>query len=67
GVAVVPLKTTARFQWRLNWSKGYVSMRALRESLAQVEGVPAGDLVFVACHHPLVEGGTRMTSETHRG
>lgn len=67
GVAVVPLKTTARFQWRLNWAKGYVSTRALQESLAQVEAVPAGDLVFVACHHPLVEGGTRMTSETRRG
>jgi 3',5'-cyclic AMP phosphodiesterase CpdA len=67
GVAVVPLKTTARFQWRLNWSKGYVSIGALQESLALVEAVPAGDLVFVACHHPLVEGGTRMTSETHRG
>jgi 3',5'-cyclic AMP phosphodiesterase CpdA len=67
GVAVVPLKTTARFQWRLNWSKGYVSDRALQESLALVEAVPSGDLVFVACHHPLVEGGTRMTSETHHG
>ncbi|MDG2534280.1 metallophosphoesterase [Sphingomonas sp. HITSZ_GF] len=67
GVAVVPLKTTARFQWRLNWSKGYVSNRALQESLALVEAVPKGGLVFVACHHPLVEGGTRMTSETHRG
>jgi 3',5'-cyclic AMP phosphodiesterase CpdA len=67
GVAVVPLKTTARFQWRLNWSKGYVSTRALQESLALVEAVPSGDLVFVACHHPLIEGGTRMSSETHRG
>lgn len=67
GVGVVPLKTTARFQWRLNWSKGYVGTRALQESLALVEAVPAGDLVFVACHHPLVEGGTVATSQTHRG
>jgi len=67
GVAIVPLKTTARFQWRFNWSKGYVSTRALQETLALVEAVPKGDLVFVACHHPLVEGGTRATSETHRG
>ncbi|MEP9361030.1 metallophosphoesterase [Sphingomonas sp. KR3-1] len=67
GVAVVPLKTTARFQWRLNWSKGYVSTRALEESLALVEAVPKGDLVFVACHHPLVEGGTLATSHTRRG
>ena len=67
GVAVVPLKPTARFQWRLDWSKGYVSGRALRASLALVEAVPPGGLVFVACHHPLVEGGTRTTSETHCG
>jgi 3',5'-cyclic AMP phosphodiesterase CpdA len=67
GVAVVPLKTTARFQFRLNWSKGYVSLRALQQSLALVEAVPNGDTVFVACHHPLIEGGTRMSSETRRG
>lgn len=67
GVAIVPLKTTARFQWRLNWSKGYVSTRALQESLALVEAVPTSGLVFVACHHPLIEGGTVATSETHRG
>ncbi len=67
GVAVVPLKTTARFQWRLNWSKGHVSTHALQQSLALVEAVPPGGLVFVACHHPLVEGGTRATSETRGG
>lgn len=67
GIAVVPLKTTARFQLRLNWSKGYVSTRSLQESLALVEAVPAGDLVFIAAHHPLVEGGTRATSHTRRG
>jgi len=67
GVAIVPLKTTARFQWRLNWSKGYVSTGALQESLALVEAVPAGGLVFVACHHPLIEGGTVATSQTRRG
>ncbi|MET0308860.1 MAG: metallophosphoesterase [Sphingomonas sp.] len=67
GVSVVPLKTTARAQWRLNWSKGYVSTHALQQSLALVEAVPKGDLVFVACHHPLVEGGTAATSKTRRG
>lgn len=67
GVSIVPLKTTARFQWRLNWSKGYVSTRALQKSLALVEAAPAGDLKFVACHHPLVEGGTRMSSRTRKG
>jgi 3',5'-cyclic AMP phosphodiesterase CpdA len=67
GVSIVPLKTTARFQWRLNWSKGYVSMRALQESLALVEAVPSDDLIFIAAHHPLVEGGTMATSMTRRG
>lgn len=67
GVSVVPLKTTARFQLRFNWSKGHVSARALQQSLALVEAVPAGDLIFVAAHHPLVEAGTRGTSLTRRG
>ncbi|MHA6719880.1 metallophosphoesterase family protein [Sphingomonas sp. RS6] len=67
GVAVVPLKTTARFQFRFNWSKGNVSTRALQKSLALAEAVPGGDLVFVAAHHPLIEAGTRATSATHGG
>lgn len=67
GVSVVPLKTTARFQLRLNWAKGYVSTHALQESLALVEAVPTGDLIFVAAHHPLIEAGTRGTSFTRHG
>jgi 3',5'-cyclic AMP phosphodiesterase CpdA len=67
GVSVVPLKTTARFQWRLNWSKGHVSTRALQEALALTEAAPVGGLVFVACHHPLIEAGTLATSNTRHG
>lgn len=67
GISIVPLKTTARFQWRLNWSKGHVSLRALQEALALVEAVPTGDLIFVVCHHPLVEPGTQTSSQTRRG
>lgn len=67
GVGVVPLKTTARFQFRLNWSKGHVSTRALQRSLALVEAVPKGDLVLVAAHHPLVEANTRTSSLTRGG
>jgi 3',5'-cyclic AMP phosphodiesterase CpdA len=67
GVSIVPLKTTARFQWRLNWSKGYVSTRALQQSLALVEAAPADDLKFIVCHHPLVEAATRMSSSTRGG
>lgn len=67
GVSVVPLKTTARFQARLNWSKGYVSSRALSETLAGVEAVPKGNLILIAAHHPLVEAGTRSSAKTRRG
>jgi 3',5'-cyclic AMP phosphodiesterase CpdA len=66
-VAIVPLKTTARAQWRLNWSKGYVSDRALAETLALVRRVPPGRLIFVAAHHPLIEAHTRSTGHTRHG
>lgn len=67
GVTIVPLKTTARFQWRLDWSKGHVSVRALQEALALIESVPQGHRILVACHHPLVEAGTRSSSRTRGG
>ncbi|MFV0623077.1 metallophosphoesterase family protein [Sphingomonas sp. ac-8] len=67
GIAVVPLKTTARFQLRLNWSKGYVGRKGLATSLALLDAVPKGDLVFVAAHHPLIEAGTRSTAKTRNG
>ena len=67
GVAIVPLVTTARFQWRLNWSKGHVAREALTAAVAQVAAVPDDRLVFVACHHPLVEPHTRMSAQTERG
>jgi 3',5'-cyclic AMP phosphodiesterase CpdA len=67
GVSVVPLKTTARFQFRTNWSKGHVSTRSLQETLSLVEAVPKDDLIFVAAHHPLIEAGTMATSQTRHG
>ncbi|WP_448664747.1 metallophosphoesterase family protein [Sphingomonas sp. CJ20] len=67
GVAVVPLKTTARAQLRLNWSKGHVSIRSLQRTLALVEAAPTDGLVFVAAHHPLIEAGTQASSRTRRG
>lgn len=66
-VGIVPLVTTARFQWRLNWSKGHVSRHALQRALALAESQPRDKLVFVACHHPLIEPHTRMSAQTHRG
>ena len=67
GVAIVPMVTTARAQWRFNWSKGVVSKGALQRALALVAAVPAGKRVFVACHHPLVEGQTQASAHTHHG
>jgi 3',5'-cyclic AMP phosphodiesterase CpdA len=67
GVTIVPLKTTARAQWRLNWSKGAVSRRSLERTLKQIAQAPRGNLVFVAGHHPLIEAGTRGTAKTLNG
>jgi 3',5'-cyclic AMP phosphodiesterase CpdA len=67
GVAIVPMVTTARFQWRLNWAKGHVSTRALQQALALVEAAPKDSLIFVACHHPLIEAHTRATASTRNG
>ncbi len=67
GVAIVPLKTTARAQWRLNWSKGWVTRPALAQTLARIDALPPGTRVLVAAHHPLVEVGTRGTALTRGG
>ena len=67
GVTIVPLRTIARAQWRWNWSKGRVSRSSLNAALALIAAAPAGNLIFVAAHHPLIEGGTTGTARTHRG
>jgi len=67
GVTIVPLKTTARAQWRWNWSKGRVSGGALRRALAMIAAAPKDRLIFVAAHHPLIEGGTKGTAKTRHG
>jgi len=67
GLAVVPLKTVARAQPRLNWSKGCVTKAALAACLAAIDALPAGTKALVAAHHPLVEVGTDGTALTRRG
>ena len=67
GVAIVPLKTTARAQWRWDWSKGYVNSRRLKRTLGLIREVPKGKLIFVAAHHPLVDAGTHATARTRNG
>ncbi|WP_448657930.1 metallophosphoesterase family protein [Sphingomonas sp. CJ99] len=67
GVAIVPLRTTARFQWRLNWAKGHVSRRHLGRAIHQLGKRPAGAVSLVTAHHPLIEAGTVMDARTRRG
>lgn len=67
GVAIIPLKTTARAQMRLNWSKGCVGRRSLDACLRAIDALPAGTRTLVACHHPLVETGTRGKALTRGG
>ena len=66
-LAIVPLKTTARAQPRLNWSKGWITDDAMRRTLAAIDALPQGTRVLVAAHHPLVEVGTHGTAMTRGG
>jgi 3',5'-cyclic AMP phosphodiesterase CpdA len=59
GLAIVPLKTTARVHWRFDWSKGHIAKRALAATLARIALLPPGTTTLVACHHPLIGSGTR--------
>lgn len=67
GLAVIPLKTTVRAQWRLDWSKGWVTRGALAKTLEAIESLPHGTTALVAAHHPLVEAGTRGRALTRGG
>ena len=67
GLAVVPLKTATRAQWRLNWSKGWVTENALAHCLQAIDALPPGTRALVAAHHPLREVGTRGTALTRNG
>lgn len=55
GLALVPLKTTARAQWRFPWSNGWITGKALGETLAAIAALPPGTRVIVTAHHPLTE------------
>ncbi|MFC4293890.1 metallophosphoesterase family protein [Novosphingobium tardum] len=64
GVSIVSLKTTARAQWRFHWSNGWVTPKALRETLDAIDALPSDRRVLVTAHHPLTErdpNGRRLT------
>ena len=67
GVTVVPLKTVARLQWRVDQSKGRVSDRSLAAALAMIEAAPKDHVVLVAAHHPLLDLGLAEPTRTHGG
>lgn len=67
GVLLVPLKTTARFQWRTNWSFGRVSGRGIETALATLAQRRPGDVTLVACHHPLLDQGLQSEARTRGG
>lgn len=67
GVTVVPLKTIARLQWRVDQSRGRVSERSLAAALALIAAAPRENLVLVAAHHPLVDAAGRGRAGTHGG
>jgi 3',5'-cyclic AMP phosphodiesterase CpdA len=66
GVDIVPLRTTARLQWRLNWSKGHASAARIAQT-ADAVARAEGPLRIVACHHPLVDPPTRGSARTRGG
>ncbi len=63
-VSVISLKTVARAQWRLNWSKGRVRPQDLRLAVGSVN---SSGLNLVTCHHPLVDADTYSTGSTRGG
>lgn len=67
GVALVPLKTTARAQWRTNWSQGCITRPALAKTLAILDALPPGTRALITAHHPLVEVNARGNVLTTRG
>ncbi|MBK5932313.1 metallophosphoesterase family protein [Halochromatium salexigens] len=67
GLAIVPLKTVARWQPRPNWSKGWVTEAALERCLNRLDALPEGTQALVTAHHPLREAGTQGTALTRHG
>jgi 3',5'-cyclic AMP phosphodiesterase CpdA len=55
GLAIVPLKTVTRAQWRFPWDNGWVTDKALAECCRALDSLPAGTRAIVTAHHPLIE------------
>jgi 3',5'-cyclic AMP phosphodiesterase CpdA len=66
GVMIVPLKTTARLQFR-NLSWGRASRSGLRTALERLVEKPARTIAIVACHHPLIRTDFPGHGDTRHG
>jgi 3',5'-cyclic AMP phosphodiesterase CpdA len=66
GVEVIPMPTTARAQWRLNWSKGHVAQSRLGVAVAAVRDSTRRHKL-IACHHPLIDPKTHTRAHTRGG
>jgi 3',5'-cyclic AMP phosphodiesterase CpdA len=67
GLSIVPLKTTARAQLRLNWSRGWVGPSALKKAIGTIDAIAEPQVVLVTAHHPLVEANTKGKALTKGG
>ena len=64
----MPLRTTARAQWRSNWSWGVVRPVSLALAVKALADCPSDRLKIVTCHHPLDEiVGGPMTARVWGG
>ena len=66
GVIIVPLKTTARLQFR-NLSWGRVSHSGLKAALERLAEKPTATVAIIACHHPLIRTDFSGHGETRHG
>ncbi|AKQ41079.2 metallophosphoesterase [Aurantiacibacter atlanticus] len=67
GIALIPLNTNVSAQPRINWSKGWVTDKALVDCLRQIDALPKNTQAIVTVHHPLREVGTQGTALTKNG
>jgi 3',5'-cyclic AMP phosphodiesterase CpdA len=67
GICTVPLRTTARAQWRTNWSWGVVRPVSLALALKALDDCPSERLKIVTCHHPLIDTAEMTKRSKTRG
>lgn len=64
---ILPLRTTARAQWRLNWSKGKVNRDFLDAAIGKLAEPDRKRIQIIAAHHPLVRASTLKKNDTRGG